>query len=146
MAEVKKKPQELKSTNALDDVHDPDQPQPAEKATLKLSGAAVATVDNPPAMGGRIILMTELEVIDVGVRSTDGGQTLTPYRICRRVGDMWRHGEERPPVQKTKTEIAAEKAKAEADAKAEAEKNQPPLYEDAPAADAGRPDFSDGEA
>lgn len=123
MAEVTQKPDNLPSTNALDGVDDPDQAAQDSRADIYLSGAHVATLNGPPAMGERVLLLTEVEVTEVGHRSTDGGETLTAVRKVRRVGDMWRSGDRRPEPKKTQAELDAE-------AEAAAAENQPPLYGD----------------
>jgi hypothetical protein len=128
---VKDKPKDIPTGNDLDNVEDPDE-QPAGpplSAAIYLSGAEVASLPDAPHFGERFQLLVELEVIEEGVKSLDGGQTRVQVRRCRRIGDMWIPGGVRPPVKKTK---AAE----DADAAAEAAENQPPLY---PVDETGQP-------
>lgn len=131
-------PEALPSTNALDAIEDPDTPTTGERAEIYLSGAHVATLDDAPNGLGRVTLMVELEVTEESIRFTEDGQNEIPIRRCRRVGDMWRPGTERPP---TKEEIkqmqAAAKAKAAAEAaerdeaeRAEARTNEPPMFDE----------------
>lgn len=126
MALVDEKPQDLPSTNALDSVEDPDAQPEGERAEIYLSGAHVATLDNAPRGNGRVTLMVELEVTEEGKRFNENGETVIPIRRCRRIGDMWRPGEQRPaPKSKKKT-----KAEEDAEAEAAAADDQPPLFDD----------------
>lgn len=126
MALVDEKPQDLPSTNALDGVEDPDAQPEGERAEIYLSGAHVATLDDAPKGLGRVTLMVELEVTEESIRFTEDGQNEIPIRRCRRVGDMWRPGEQRPaPKSKKKT-----KAQEDAEAEAAAADDQPPLFDD----------------
>lgn len=131
-------PEALPSTNDLDTIEDPDALITGERAEIYLSGAHVATLDDAPNGLGRVTLMVELEVTEESIRFTEDGQNEIPIRRCRRVGDMWRPGTERPP---TKEEIkqlqAAAKAKAAAEAaerdeaeRAEARTNEPPMFDE----------------
>lgn len=131
-------PEALPSTNDLDTIEDPDALTKGERAEIYLSGAHVATLDDAPNGLGRVTLMVELEVTEESIRFTEDGQNEIPIRRCRRVGDMWRPGTERPP---TKEEIkqmqAAAKAKAAAEAaerdeaeRAEARTNEPPMFDE----------------
>lgn len=136
---VQDKPEDLKSTNALDDIEDPDAPPPAvnERAEIFLSGAHVATLDDAPRGLERVTLMVELEVTEESLRFNENGNEI-PIRRCRRVGDMWIPGTQRPP---TKEEVAAEQAAAKAKAareqadreeaeRAEQEHNEPPMFDE----------------
>lgn len=137
---VQDKPEDLKSTNALDDIEDPDAPPPAanERAEIFLSGAHVATLDDAPRGLERITLMVELEVTEESTKFIENGELEVPIRRCRRIGDMWRPGETRPP---TKEEIARQQAEAKAKAareqadreeaeRAEQEHNEPPMFDE----------------
>lgn len=136
---VQDKPEGLPSTNALDNVEDPDAPRPAgERAEIYLSGAHVCTLDDAPKGLGRVTLMVELEVVEESIRFIENGDVEVPIRRCKRVGDMWIPGTQRPP---TKEEIAAEQAKAKAQAareqaeredaeRAEQEHNEPPMFDE----------------
>lgn len=139
MAMITDQPEDLASTNELDGVHDPDAPDSGERAEIYLSGAHVATLDNAPAGLGRVTLMVELEVTEESIRFTEDGQNEIPIRRCRRVGDMWRPGEARPPTKAeiaeqqaiAKAKAAAEKAAQEDAERAEQDENQPPMFDDA---------------
>lgn len=129
MAEVTEKPADLPSTNNLDTIEDPDALTKGERAEIYLSGAHVATLDDAPNGLGRVTLMVELEVTEESIRFTEDGQNEIPIRRCRRVGDMWRPGTQRPP---TKEEIKQMQAAAKAKAAAEVPEcdGQEPLFED----------------
>lgn len=138
MALIIDKPDDLPSSNDLDRLEDPDEPTGRERAEIYLSGAHVATLDNAPSGLGRVVLMVELEVVEESIRFTENGDTEVPIRRCRRVGDMWRPGTQRPP---TKEEIAAQQAAAKAKAaaeqaerdeaeRAEQEHNEPPMFDE----------------
>lgn len=136
MTLIDQKPAGLESTNQLDQIPDDLLGGPPPPADIKYSGAFVARLEDPPCMGEKFVMLVELEVIDVGERSLDGGETISPYRVCRRVGDMWLQGQSRPVPPKSKAEL-------EAEAEAEAAENQPPLYgENGPVdgADFGEPE------
>lgn len=133
MALVQDQPEDLPTTNALDDVEDPDEPTGGERAEIYLSGAHVATLDNAPSGLGRVTLMCELEVVEESIRFTDDGEI--PIRRCRRVGDMWIPGTPKPPTaEEIKAQAAAAKAKAQAEQlaaeRAEQEENEPPMFDD----------------
>ena len=138
MGLIQDQPEDLPSTNALDDVVDPDEPAGGERAEIYLSGAHVATLDNAPNGLGRVTLMVELEVTEESIRFTEDGQNEIPIRRCRRVGDMWRPGTQRPPTkEEIQAQVAAAKAKAALEAaerdeaeRAEAEKNEPPMFDE----------------
>lgn len=138
MGLITDKPEDLASTNALDGVQDPDAPETGERAEIYLSGAHVATLDNAPGGLGRVTLMVELEVTEESIRFTEDGQNEIPIRRCRRVGDMWRPGTERPPTKEeikamadaAKAKAAAEAAEREEAERAEAEQNEPPMFDD----------------
>lgn len=128
MALVTEKPEELTPENDLDNIVDPDDDEapggPPVRADIYLSGAVIAQLSGPPGFGDRFQMLVELEVIEEGTKSLDGGATRVPVRRCRRVGDMWLPGGPRPEPKKSKAEKDAE-------AEAEAAENQPPLYDDA---------------
>lgn len=140
MALITDQPEDLASTNALDDVHDPDERDDSggERAEIYLSGAHVCTLDNAPRGLGRVTLMVELEVTEESIRFTEDGQNEIPIRRCRRVGDMWRPGTERPPTKEeiaaqvaaAKAKAAAEKAAQEEAERAESEYNEPPMFDE----------------
>ena len=140
MALITDQPEDLASTNALDDVHDPDDDEASyERAEIYLSGAHVATLDNPPTgPGARVTLMVELEVVEEGHKFKENGEIEVPVRRCRRVGDMWRPGTERPPTKEeiaaqvaaAKAKAAAEKAAQEEAERAESEHNEPPMFDE----------------
>lgn len=149
MALVTDQPEDLPSSNALDDVEDPDQEEAGERAEIFLSGAHVATLDNAPAGLGRVTLMVELEVTEEATRFTEDGHEV-PIRRCRRIGDMWIPGTPKPPTrEEIKAQAAAAKAKAQAEQleaeRAEQEENEPPMFDDEGNPlddDAPRPDLS----
>ncbi len=134
---VQDKPEGLPTTDALAELEDPDAPVPAnERAEIYLSGAHVCTLDNAPTNRQTITLMVELEVTEESVRAN--GDADVPIRRCRRIGDMWIPGTQRPP---TKEEIQAEQARAKAKAareqaereeaeRAEQEHNEPPMFDE----------------
>lgn len=136
---VTDKPEDLPTTDALAELEDPDAPQPAgERAEIYLSGAHVCTLDDAPKGLERITLMVELEVVEESIRFIENGETEVPIRRCRRVGDMWIPGAQRPP---TKEEIQAQQAAAKAKAareqaereeaeRAEQEHNEPPMFDE----------------
>lgn len=135
MALIETEPEDLPSTNALDDIVDPDVEESGERAEIYLSGAHVATLDNAPAGRERVTLMVELEVVEESLRFTENGENEVPIRRCRRVGDMWRPGTPKPPTKdEIKAMAAAAKAKAQAEQlaaeKAEQEENEPPMFDD----------------
>ena len=136
---VKDKPEGLPTTDALADLEDPDAPQPAgERAEIYLSGAHVCTLEDAPKGLGRVTLMVELEVVEESIRFIENGDVEVPIRRCKRVGDMWIPGTQRPP---TAEEIKAEQAAAKAQAareqaereeaeRAEQEHNEPPMFDE----------------
>jgi len=150
---VQDKPEGLPSSNALDYIEDPDERPTGERAEIYLSGALVCTLDNAPSGLERITLMVELEVLEEGHKFKENGQVEVPVRRCRRVGDMWRPGTERPPTKEEvqaeqaaeKARIAREKADQDEAERAEREHNEPPMFDedgdpiaiDAPAASDG---------
>ena len=83
-------------------------------------------------------MLVELEVVEESVKFIEGGEIEIPIRRCRRVGDMWRPGTQRPPTKEdiaaeqaaTKAKIAAERAAAEEAERAEQEENCPPMFDD----------------
>ncbi|SKH53624.1 Uncharacterised protein [Mycobacteroides abscessus subsp. massiliense] len=131
-------PEALPSTNDLDTIEDPDAPTTGERAEIYLSGAHVATLDDAPNGLGRVTLMVELEVTEESIRFTEDGQNEIPIRRCRRVGDMWRPGTERPPTKEeikqmqaaTKAKAAAEAAERDEAERAEAATNEPPMFDE----------------
>lgn len=139
MGLIQDQPEDLATTNALDAVEDPDQAPTGERAEIYLSGAHVCTLDNAPTgAGARVTLMVELEVTEEGHKYKENGEIEVPVRRCKRVGDMWRQGTQRPP---TKEEIQAEQARAKAKAaaeqaareeaeRAEQEHNEPPMFDE----------------
>jgi hypothetical protein len=138
MALITDQPEDLASTNALDDVHDPDEVS-HERAEIYLSGAHVATLDNPPTgPGARVTLMVELEVVEEGHKFKENGEIEVPVRRCKRVGDMWRPGTERPATrdelkamqEEARVKAAAEKAAQEEAERAESEHNEPPMFDE----------------
>ena len=137
MTLITDKPEDLKSTNALDEIEDPDAPRPAgERAEIYLSGAHVCTLDNAPTNRQTITLMVEVEVTEESVRAN--GDADVPIRRCRRIGDMWIPGTQRPPTkEEAKAEVIAAKAKAAKEAadreeaeRAEQEHNEPPMFDE----------------
>lgn len=136
MGLVTDQPEGLPSTNELDNVEDPDQPQErGERAEIFLSGAHVATLDNAPRGLERVTLMVELEVTEEATRFTENGEVEVPIRRCRRVGDMWRPGTPKPPTrEEIKAMADAAKAKAQAEQlaaeQAEQEHNEPPMFDE----------------
>lgn len=135
MGLIQDQPEDLRTTNALFDVEDPDVEEVGERAEIYLSGAHVATLDNAPAGRERITLMVELEVTEESIRFTENGDTEVPIRRCRRVGDMWRPGTPKPPTrEEIQAQVAAAKAKAKAEQseaeRAEQEENEPPMFDD----------------
>ena len=150
MALIEDQPEDLPTTNALDDVEDPDQAEEVgERAEIFLSGAHVATLDNAPRGLGRVTLMVELEVTEEATRFTEDGHEV-PIRRCRRIGDMWIPGTPKPPTrEEIKAMADAAKAKAQAEQlaaeKAEQEENEPPMFDEDGnplSEDAPRPDLS----
>ncbi|AKF14548.1 hypothetical protein SEA_CAMBIARE_46 [Mycobacterium phage Cambiare] len=158
MGLITDQPEGLPSGNDLDNVEDPDAPaEHGERAEMYLSGAHVCTLDNAPAGLGRVTLMVELEVTEESIRFTEDGEI--PIRRCRRVGDMWIPGTQRPPTREeiqaaqlaAKAKAAAEQAEQDEAERAEREKNEPPMFdedgnplsEDAPRPDDG--EVQDGE-
>lgn len=148
MALVQDQPEDLPTSNALDDVPDPEQEEVGERAEIYLSGAHVATLDHAPAGLERITLMVELEVIEESTRFNENGETTVPIRRCKRIGDMWRPGTPKPPTsEEIKAMAAAAKAKAQAEQlaaeQAEQEENEPPMFDDEGEPIAGaQPDLS----
>lgn len=139
MTLVTDKPEGLPTTNALDNIEDPDAPRPAgERAEIYLSGAHVCTLDNAPSGLGRVTLMVELEVVEESIRFTENGDIEVPIRRCKRIGDMWIPGSQRPPTkEEIKEQVAAAKAKAAKEAadreeaeRAEQEHNEPPMFDE----------------
>lgn len=155
MALITDQPEDLATTNALDGVEDPDEPQSGERAEIYLSGAHICTLENPPTgAGARVTLMVEVEVVEEGHKFKENGEVEVPVRRCKRVGDMWKPGTQRPPTkEEIKAQQAAAKAKAAAEQaerdeaeRAESEKNEPPMFDedgDPVSVDAPRPDGDD---
>lgn len=135
---VQDKPEGLPSSNALDYIEDPDEQPTGVRAEIYLSGAHVATMDNAPAGRERITMMVELEVVEESIRFTENGEIEVPIRRCRRVGDMWIPGTERPPTKeeiqaeqaREKARAAAEQAEREEAERAEQEHNEPPMFDE----------------
>lgn len=139
MALITDQPEDLKSSNDLDDVEDPDTPAAGERAEIYLSGAHVCTLENAPTgAGARVTLMVEVEVTEEGHRYKENGDVEVPIRRCKRIGDMWRPGEARPPTREelkalqdaAKAKAAAEQAAREEAERAEAEQNEPPMFDE----------------
>lgn len=156
MALIQTMPEDIPTTNALHYIEDPDEQPPGERAEIYLSGAHVATLENAPAGRERITMLVELEVVEESIRFTENGETEVPIRRCRRIGDMWRPGTERPPTkEEVQAEQAAEKARAarekadqEEAERAEREHNEPPMFDEDGnpiAIDAPRPPTEDDE-
>lgn len=137
MAMVTDKPEDLPSSNDLDNVVDPDEEGEGDRAEIYLSGAHVATLDRAPGGLGRVTLMAELEVVEESTRFTEDGDHIA-IRRCRRVGDMWLPGTERPPSKdELKALSDAVKAKEQAEKLAnedaerdELERNEPPMFDE----------------
>lgn len=137
MGLIQDQPEDLPTTNALDDVHDPDEQPAGERAEIYLSGAHVATLDNAPSGRGRVTLMVELEVSEESIRFTEDGDEI-PIRRCRRIGDMWIPGAQRPPTKEeikaqqleAKAKAAIEQAEREEAERAEQEFNEPPMFDE----------------
>lgn len=138
MALVTDKPEDLAPENDLDHVEDPDAEATGTRAEIYLSGAHVATLDNAPDGLDRITLMVELEVIEEGTRFNENGEIVIPIRRCKRVGDMWRPGDQRPPTKaeiqqmqaEAKAKAAAEQAEQDEAERAEREHNEPPMFDE----------------
>lgn len=132
------KPEDIPTTNALDGVEDPDQPEPGERTEVYLSGTHVHTLNYSPHGLERMTFMVDVEVYEAGgVRFTgEDGETQVPICKVRRIGDMYLPGTQRPPSKEeikamqaaAKAKAEAEKAAEEAAAEAEAAKIQPPLF------------------
>lgn len=142
MALVTDLPEDLPSTNALDQIED-EQDQGAERekgtgerAEIYLSGAHVCTLDDAPGNRQRITLMCEVEVTEEAVRAN--GDDDVPIRKVRRIGDMYLPGTKRPPTNEeikamadaAKAKAAAEKAAQEEAERAEREHNEPPMFDE----------------
>ena len=144
MALITDAPEDLPSSNDLDNIVDPDEPQQGdedgERTEVYLSGAHVHTLDYAPRGLERITFMVDVEVYEAGgVRYTgEDGETRVPICKVRRIGDMYLPGTQRPP---SKDEIKAEQARAKAQAareqaerdeaeRAEAEHNEPPMFDE----------------
>lgn len=155
MALITDKPEDLASSNDLDNVHDPDAPEPGERADIYLSGSRVCTLDDAPSGLQRITLMADVEVYEEGVRFTgENGETEVLIRKCRLIGDMYLPGTTRPPSKEEikaqqaaeKAREAREKAEREAEEQAEQEQNQPPMFdEDGDPVDPDAPKPADGD-
>lgn len=138
MALIQTMPEDIPTTNALHYIADPDEQPTGERAEIYLSGAHVATLENAPAGRERITMMVELEVVEESIRFTENGETEVPIRRCRRIGDMWRPGSERPPTKeeiqaeqaREKARAAAERAEHEEAERAEKEHNEPPMFDE----------------
>lgn len=138
MGLITDQPEDLPTSNELDGVEDTDAQPAGERAEIYLSGAHVATLDNAPKGLGRVTLMVELEVTEESIRFTEDGQNEIPIRRCRRVGDMWRPGDQRPPTKEeikeqqaaAKARAAAEQAAREDAERAEQEQNEPPMFDE----------------
>lgn len=136
MGLITDQPEDLATTNALDDVSDPDAPETGERAEIYLSGAHVCTLDNAPTNRQTITLMVELEVTEESVRAN--GDADVPIRRCRRIGDMYLPGTQRPPTKEeiqaqqlaAKAKAAAEQAEREEAERAEQEQNEPPMFDE----------------
>jgi hypothetical protein len=136
MALITDMPEDVASSNDLDNVVDPDADEDGERAEVYLSGAHVCTLDHAPSGLGRITLMVELEVVEESIRFTEDGEV--PIRRCRRVGDMWIPGTQRPPTREeiraaqlaAKAKAAAEQAEKDEAERAEKEQNEPPMFEE----------------
>lgn len=137
MGLIQDQPEDLPTTNELDGVDDPDQAPAGERAEIYLSGAHVCTLDDAPANRQTITLMVEVEVTEESVRAN--GDADVPIRRCRRIGDMWIPGTQRPPTKEeiqaqqlaAKAKAAAEQAEREEAERAEQEHNEPPMFDGA---------------
>lgn len=115
-------PPDVPTTNALDDIVDPDAVDPAE---IRAFGKTLLTVADPPAPGDTIVLLVRLRVYDVGTEFNENGEGEgTPYRKTKLVS-CWKPGSTEPQPKKSKADLDAE-------AEAAAAENQPALYEDEP--------------
>jgi len=119
MAEVKDKPEGLKSTNALDDVHDPDAVEPQE---LRLGSTTLMVMPNPPHTGDYVDVAMRVRIKRTAEDQSTPDSPLT-YPRYGEIVVAWPLGQKMPEPKKTQKEIDAE-------AEAEAAQNQPPLYED----------------
>lgn len=138
MALITDQPEDLKSSNDLDNVDDPDAPPIQERTEVYLSGAHVFTLEHAPHGLQRMTFMVDVEVFEAGgVRFTgENGETRTAFCKVRRIGDMYLPGTTRPPSKEEqriaaaaeKARLAREKAEREAEEQAEQEENQPPMF------------------
>ncbi|MCV7358511.1 hypothetical protein [Mycolicibacterium fluoranthenivorans] len=117
---VTDKPEDIPTTNALDNVEDPDANLEIKPAYLAL-GTTPAAVVNPPAVG-------DIEYFMVRTRCTgEHGPLLRSdgevrYRRDLQIQAIWKPGDPEPEIEKTQAQKDAESA-------AEAAANQPTLFD-----------------
>lgn len=137
---VTTQPEGLPSSNDLDNL-DPadvngDAGNRGERAEIYVSGAHVCTLDDAPGNRDRITMLVDLEVIEETVRAN--GDEDVPIRKCKRIGDMYLPGTQRPPSKEearaeqiaAKARAAREQAEREEAERAEAEHNELPMFDE----------------
>lgn len=118
---VTDKPEDIPTTNALDNVEDPDANLEIKPAYLALGTTPPAAVVNPPAVG-------DIEYFMVRTRCTgEHGPLLRSdgevrYRRDLQIQAIWKPGDPEPEIEKTQAQKDAESA-------AEAAANQPTLFD-----------------
>lgn len=136
---VKDQPEDLPTTNALDEV--PDDLLGGLQPPAYLSfGMTPAAIENPPANGDVVVYMVRARCKgEHGPLTRADGEER--YKRDLQIQAIWLPGEPEPEEPKTQAELDAE-------AEAEAAKAQPPLFGDDPDAELGDtfegPAFSSG--
>jgi len=142
---VTDQPENIPTTNALDEVPDDLLGGPPPPAYL-VFGTTPAAIEEPPANGDVVVYMVRARCKgEHGPLTRADGEER--YKRDMQIQAIWLPGDPEPEEPKTQAELDAE-------AEAEAAKAQPPLFDDAgdPATGdgnvvefGGRPPFSDGE-
>lgn len=125
------KPEDLESTNALDDIEDPN--PPVEPQELRLGSSTLMVMENPPHTGDYVDIAMRLRIKRTAEDQSTPDSPLTYPRYAEIVV-AWPLGEQMPKPKKSKAEEDAEAEAAAAD-------DQPALFDDD--GDDGDEDYDD---
>lgn len=119
MALVDTKPEDLESTNALDDID--DGPEAADTTEIRMSGKPLTRLTNPPGRGDDVVLMIRVRAIGEGEDFPEDPEADPVPYVKGRLVNCWLPGQKEPKPQ------AEQKAEAEKAAKGKGLYDEPEL-------------------
>lgn len=123
MTIIQDKPDNLPTSNALDNLPDDLLGGPPPPADIILAGKTLTTLAEPPSPGETRVLMIRVRAYEEGITYGDNGEGEATHFRKTKLISCWLPGQPEPVSKKTQAEKDAE-------AEAEAAKNQPPLYDE----------------